>query len=195
MTKRVAFLLAGTVLVSTVLAGLTEMVVPVDWNRFPGTAQPSPEFELSSRLVANAARHSQHWAEVTYETQAGRYLIKNENKEHTIRPATSAAYGLAVALCTGTVSGEEALEITLKLIRGAASIHKANGGKWGDHWQSSLWAAQLGRAAWMLWDELDMETREQVARLVVHEAGRNFRVRYWNGKGGIPRPRKIRGIQ
>ncbi|WP_148216282.1 hypothetical protein [Coraliomargarita akajimensis] len=167
-------------------------VQPIEWRQFDAKVDLNPESALSSKLIANAARHSLGWAESTYQTSENgdRYLIPNENIEHTIRPATSAAYGLAVALKTGIPEQEigfsEAVmtERTLKLIKGSAAIHRVNGGKWGWHWQSSLWSAQLARAAWMLWDELDTETQEMVAKLIENEAQRDYTVRYWNGQGG-----------
>lgn len=174
---------------------LSQTVRTIDWERFPD-APPSPELQLSSRLMANAARYAHTWANTAYESTDNddRFLIPNRNNEHDIRPATSAALGLAVTVRTGV--SEEAVGVphaalartAAKLIKGAAATHKANGGAWGDHWQSALWAAQLGRAGWMLWEHLDPETREMVCRAIVHEADRHlapdYRVPYWNGEGG-----------
>jgi hypothetical protein len=116
--------------------------------------------------------------------------------EHGIRLATSLVYALAAVLKTDAfdqqtvgISREEALRRTLKLLRGTAATHKVNGDPkkgWGDAWQSALWAAQIGFGAWMLWEDLDDPTRRMLSNLVVHEADRfiNYRVPYWNGKGG-----------
>ena len=135
----------------------------------------------------------------TYEssTSGDRFVVPNENLEHAIRPAVSVAVGLAVAIETGLVddyrhiigaSKNDLILQTKKIIKGIASIHKSNGGMWGDHWQSSLWAGLLGRAGWMLWKELDDETKEMVLSVVIHEADRHisnkYVVPYWNGVGG-----------
>lgn len=117
------------------------------------------------------------------------------NDEHVIRRPASVALGLATVEELGIhdedaigVPRKELLQTALRLIRGVASVHKANGGAWGDHWQSSLWASLVGRAAWLLWDRLDKETQEMACRLAVHEADRHlqegYRVPYWNGRSG-----------
>lgn len=177
-------------------AALSESVRPIEWNRFSGKNMPSPESRLSSQILANSTRWACIWlADTCKESPSGdRFLIPNKNHEHSIRPATSVAVGLAVAVRTGVsekiagISKDELTGRTRKLIKGAAAIHKSNGGNWGDHWQSSLWAAQLCRAGWMMWDDLDDQAKEMICRVVVHEADRhvqkNYSVPYWNGKGG-----------
>jgi len=177
--------------------GLAKTVRCIEWNRFDAKTTQSPELKLSSRILANSARFGHTWLINTYkENPSGdRFVIPDKNEEYTIRPATSVAIGLAVAIKAGTTddNGMDAstdllIKPTAKLIKGVAALHRSNDGKWGDHWQSSIWAAQLGRAGWMLWDDLDEETKEMICRLVVHEADRHIRqdyaVPYWNGKGG-----------
>jgi len=175
---------------------LAETVHRIQWKRFSEKEPSSAELELCAQVLAHSARFNYNWLERTYEEDpAGdRYLIPNRNHEHSIRPATSVAVGLAVVIKTDVskhggidVSPEDLIRRTTQLIKGASSIHKANGGNWGDHWQSSLWAAQVCRAGWMMWDDLDDETREMICRVVVHEADRHIRqgyaIPYWNGKG------------
>jgi hypothetical protein len=80
---------------------------------------------------------------------------------------------LAVALRTGVfsesevgVSRQECLDRARRMIKGLTAVHKANGDArlgWGDHWQSALWATLVCQAGWMLWDDLDLETRRMVA--------------------------------
>ncbi|MFP6895961.1 MAG: hypothetical protein VCA38_05120, partial [Roseibacillus sp.] len=117
------------------------------------------------------------------------------HEEGIIRPATSACLGLAIVLKTGLfkeesvgVSEEILLQRLAKLIGGLATQHTVNGGTWGHHWQSSLWCAQLSRAAWLIWEQLDRETRTKLCRIIVSEAERHLRdnhaLQYWNGKGG-----------
>lgn len=63
-------------------------------------------------------------------------------------------------------------------IRYAVRTHKTGGLKctddkqWGDSWQSTFWTSNLGLAAWIAWDDLDGELREEVERVVSHEADR-----------------------
>lgn len=191
-------ILLGTMLSVLSVNGeeLAGLVKPIDWSRFEQKVEPSPEFVMSSKIVANAARYSLHWADTFYKANESgdRYVIENQNEEWYIRPPASAALGIAMALKTGIdpkemgAPEEVIITRTRMLIKGVASLHKVNGGAWGDHWQSSMWAAQAGRAAWMLWDALDAETREWTARMVVHEADRfirpGYKIKYWNGEGG-----------
>ena len=175
---------------------LAEIVHPIEWSRFTKKTTQTPNSTLTTKILSNATRHAHTWLTQTYADHPSkdRLLIPNKNHEYTIRPATSVAVGLAVAIRTGAadsiadISKENLTQQTTKLIKGVAAIHKSNGGNWGDHWQSSVWAAQLCRAGWMMWDDLDDETKEMICRVVVHEADRHIRpdytVPYWNGKGG-----------
>lgn len=47
-----------------------------------------------------------------------------------------------------------------------------NGKKWGDMWQSAMWARAAGVGAWALWDELDPDLQLAAARMIEHEADR-----------------------
>lgn len=181
-----------------IATNLSELVVPVHWEEF-GTTKPSKEFLLSSKLIANAGKYSYTWASNYYKSAAtnDRFIIENVNKEQPIRTPSSAALGLAVALKTGidpqSMGGTyEEIETTItKLVKGVVINHKANGGQWGDHWQSTLWAALVGRAGWFVWDKLDKETQEMLCRTIEHEANRHiqphYKILYWNGKGGNSR--------
>ncbi len=173
-----------------------ETVHRIEWSRFSGEITPSSELELSSHILANSARWCYSWLLKTYKESpdSDRFLIPDRNDEHTIRPATSIAVGLATIIRTGLADSDidipkdKLIQQTTKLIKGLAAIHKANGGKWGDHWQSSLWAAQLCRAGWMMWDDLDHQAKEMICRVVINEADRHihwrYSVPYWSGKGG-----------
>ena len=63
-------------------------------------------------------------------------------------------------------------------LRYAASIHATGEGKgtdnkkWGDSWQSAMWAGNLGVAAYLVRDQLKPETRAAVERVVAEEADR-----------------------
>ncbi|MEM6641433.1 MAG: hypothetical protein AAF616_00525 [Bacteroidota bacterium] len=177
---------------------LSDLVVPIDWTRFKDAIQSS-EYTLSSKLVANGARYSFNWAENYYEISpdGSHYLIENVNKEQPIRTPSSAAMGLAVAIKTKVdetsigASYKDLTKCAIQLVKGVVMHHKANGGKWGDHWQSTMWAAQAGRAGWMLWESLDDETKEMICKMVIYEADRHikpsYQIKYWNGEGGNSR--------
>ncbi len=174
---------------------LRNYVKPIQWESFK-KVKPSSEFELTSQVMANAGRYSYTWANKYYASSEDndRFIIENVNKEQPIRTPSCAALGLSVALKTGVspekMGGtyEDITKTVVKLIRGVVINHKANGGNWGDHWQSTMWAAQIGRAGWLMWDVLDDDTKEMLCKALVHEANRhidpNYKVKYWNGKGG-----------
>ena len=179
---------------------LSKQVKPVNWARFKGLPSGNQQQSLAGQILLNSAKWGSGWIEKEYKLseQKDRYLVPNKNNEHVIRPGCSVAAGLAVVIKTGLSRNNPGIIITweekeltlrtVRLIKGLAAIHKANGGKWGDHWQSSLWSGLLGRAGWMLWESLDDQAREMVCRVVEYEADRHIRkgykVPYWNGKGG-----------
>src|SRR5687767_10781030 len=75
-------------------------------------------------------------------------LTDGEPNEAGIRPNSHAAYGLAVIhRATGDAA---ARDHALKLLRFLLPTHA----KWKSKWQSALWAASAGQAAWLLWDDL-----------------------------------------
>ncbi len=167
----------------------------VDWSAFSTDVEPDALLAQAQRITQNGARYCAGWVEATYERTEDRYLVPYENVEHVIRPPASVAAGLAMAVRMGladeTVVGYgegELTALTARLIKGMAAAHKANGGAWGDHWQSAIWSALTARGAWLLWDDLDAETREMAARMLFHEADRHlaegYRIPYWNGEGG-----------
>lgn len=86
--------------------------------------------------------------------------------------STALATGAYEPLSTGHTS-QVAAERVNTLLNRAASQHLANqAGGWGESWQSSMWTALLGRAAWYIWGwpELTAQTRQYVAKVVEHEA-------------------------
>jgi len=187
-----------TTFISWNTGNLRDLVVPIGWNNFE-TAKPSQEYLLSSKLMKNAGRYSMKWANDYYKSSKtdDRFIIENINKEQPIRTPSSAALGLAVALKTGidpkSMAGtyDEIEKTIIKLVKGVVVNHKANGGKWGDHWQSTLWVAQVGRAGWMFWSKLDADTQEMLCKALVYEANRHihpdYKIQYWNGEGGNSR--------
>jgi len=175
-------------------------VVPIDWSRFTpyGKIEPrSSELTECATIFLNTVSYNLSWATDAIEKQDGKAPftglegLEKRGAHDFIRPVCNVAFGLAVALKTGVyeeeVSGVPKAEVrarALQLIHGAARNHRGQG--WGYPWQSALWAAYLGHGAWMLWDDLDVETRALVAELVEWEADRlaDVTVPYWDGRGG-----------
>ncbi len=185
----------------------TPPVTPINWRLFRRPAPQDAEYQAGRRILLNNAHHNLQWITETYKRDAARkmYLVTQTDEQGTRRPA-SAVYGLAVLLKTnnydaasvGGVSPSEAVTRTVELIKGIAANHVANQTDstkphWGNQWQSALWAALLGHAGWLLWDDLDSDTQAMIARLVEHEANRfiapGYKVPYWaNPDGHINTP-------
>ncbi len=175
-------------------ARLVDQVVPIDWKRFKRGLPKGADSRACAQLALNAARHNLAWAPKTSELIEREGLTITGRQAHDIiRPACSVAFAVAVLLKTGIfdensvgLSREEALRRTIRLISACAAAH--NGKSWKYPWQSASWAARLGHASWMLWDDLDPETRQKAAAIVEFEANRFVRPRYhppyWNGRGG-----------
>lgn len=171
---------------------LAASVVPIRWKRF--RKKPSDPLAVQCRAVmSNCARYNVYWIQRTFKEDSAHdaYLMPNLG-EHGIRPACSVVFGIAAMLKTGAyddkeigVPREQAVALLRKLIRGIALSHQANGVAkgWGDQWQSAVWAALVGHGAWMLWEDLDADTRGMIARVVEHEANRfanpAYKVPYW----------------
>ena len=173
---------------------LFKLVVPVDWQRFADPPPVDDDYRLSVDMLLNTARYNVQWAVgAANRIEADWRELSGREPHDVIRPACEAAYALAVVLKTGIfderivgVSQAETLARTVQLIHAAAVAHDGN--SWKYPWQSSFWAAALGNAAWFLWDDLDMQTKRLVVEIVVFEADRfltpEYRVPYWNGRGG-----------
>lgn len=148
--------------------------------RLASQLRPLPSTPLASAtrtVVNNANRYTlATWIPTMYPSGA---VVPAGSTEGHIRPIGAAALGLASAIAckvhdtnrTGSTTAA-ATEQAVRLIKGAATSHKANGGTWGDVWQSALWAFLAGSAGWLLWDELDTQARGDVERMVLHEAAR-----------------------
>jgi hypothetical protein len=86
--------------------------------------------------------------------------------------------GLATNLTTGTwdterigFTPEAATARLVTLIDHVVQGHLTQRVRgWGGGWQGSLVAGYLGRAAWLVWDDLSTSTRTAVAEMVSHEA-------------------------
>lgn len=131
-----------------------------------------------------------HWKEQDY-------LLINLNKdikraEQGIRPLGHLCYMLAVAIrfdyydekIVG-ISASDAEKMLFLLMRTGAKMHKD--GKWGNTWQSALWAENIGFAGYLLWDELSAEDRELITEMVLGEADtilNRYDIPYYKDRSG-----------
>lgn len=171
-------------------------VTPINWASFSGAAPTDADSVRIRSILRNANKYALNtwWANKGFAAQTATYLDFGGIDETNIRGASSQAVSLAVSLKLGAysesatgVSAANAKAITLKLVRSLAYRHKKNtAGGWGDQWQSALWAAQVGTAGWLLWDDLSAADREYVRLCVGTEANRfiGYRTPYFKNKAG-----------
>jgi len=192
-------LLSLALLIVSVAAARAAEVMPIRWERFQRVGPVGFDEWQARSVLQNATRYNLAWLPRTYKTSGdGTAYLPPNMAESGIRPGASVLYGTAVLLKTGGydpaaigLSRAEAVSRLGRLARGLAATHKVNaadGKGWGDHWQSAHWAALMGQGAWMLWDDLDADTRRMVQRVVEHEAGRflapGYEVPYWTAPDG-----------
>ncbi|MEO0413931.1 MAG: sulfatase-like hydrolase/transferase, partial [Verrucomicrobiota bacterium] len=179
---------------------LAQDVRPLDWSKLDLS---TPEDDLSA-LCVTVMEHTQKdqgkdWLEkiASFEhvnglldignLPAGLTKRKRRSMEDCIRPMTSTARTLALALRTGQYlpdkAGADAAEIEKQLplvLRSLAKDHQVNGGigkdTWGDTWQSAMWAGQMAQAAWIIWEQLSAEDQKLIANVLIHEANRFLNV-------------------
>lgn len=111
-------------------------------------------------------------------------LTSMKSGEHSIRPNAHTTLGLAIMYRTISegypegISPEICRDKAIGILRCILSCHGAgnmacgDGKKWHNQWQSALWAASSGMAAWLLWDDLDPELQWLAARMICDEADR-----------------------
>ena len=176
-----------------------DFVVPIDWSCFEPGPGDDKHVRQCSEILLNVARYNLLWIDKTFKMNADKSLYVHEKMdENGIRPSCCAALALATTLQTGIfdekaigVSQEQARRKTAKLIKSVAAVHKSNSSKekgWGHSWQSRLWSALLAHAGWMLWDNLDSQTREMLVKQLVVETDTlladDYKVPYWDGISG-----------
>jgi hypothetical protein len=187
-------------------------VATIEWSRFQLPAELDEDYHQARKLLLGCARYNVDWLHQRYtiDEQLGGYTITPPvtpgRHEHTFRAPCTIAFLLAVALRTGVydpnevgISQDECLNRVRKAIRGLVAVHKSNGDArlgWGDHWQSALWATLVAQAGWMLWEELDTETRRMVVKVTEFEADRfiapDYHVPYWADRERIISPGNTR---
>jgi hypothetical protein len=112
-------------------------------------------------------------------------LTDVRSNEHGIRPNSHTAYGLAMlsrvlpdeAFAAG-FTRNDARQGAIAILRFVLPTHGAGGRRcaddkpWHSQWQSALWAFSAGKAAWLLWDELEPQLRRLAAHMIADEANR-----------------------
>lgn len=120
-------------------------------------------------------------------------LSTSGKTEWAIRRGANAAQAVSLMLTTSpwdesnNISREMALSYVKWQVRSIACQHSSiTRYGWGNLWQSALWAAVTGQAAWMIWDDLTPQEKGYVASMVASEA--DFvsarGPRYWKNRAG-----------
>ncbi len=197
--------LAG-MLALTLLAGIVpaftappvrEAVVSADLSGLDYERDGVPGRDELRQILVNSSQYSvETWYPTQFQgQQPGAILDFGGVLEHDIRPAATAAFGLAVALKSGAlaeskVSVADAMAVTKQLVRSLGYRHWANADDaWGSEtsWQGALWAELAGFAAWLVWEDLPASTQELVSTMMVAEANRflDYDVPYWKDPNGV----------
>jgi len=167
----------------SIAKGEARYVTPIDWSKFEQGPAKGPDAELFGKILLNANKYalSTWWTNRGFDQPApDGYLDFKGVTEHRIRPVAAEAQGLAISLQLGLynsnvtgVSRQEAEKKTIQLIRSLVHRHRANSdstNSWGWVWQSPSWTAYTAMAGWLMWDELDATTQNELAKMVESEA-------------------------
>lgn len=155
-----------------------------------GTASPAAADSVKAGdILANAVRYiTDTWWTTTapglLAVPLGPGGVDGSGNGDAVRRMSMAALGLSTS---GLLGRPTDLDQAEQLIARVASQHFVNTpGGWGEHWQSTLWAGLLGRAAWFMWDQLADTIPRHVARVVEYEAGYAMRrkVHYLRNRAG-----------
>jgi hypothetical protein len=145
---------------------------------------PEPDLmQTYTRMLVDACHHSdKFWKVAPFDSSAGYWGNGVSDGNEGIR-----AIGEMVFTC-GTLlkfsdafnasERQEYLRKATAAIRYATLTHVtgtqkcADGKRWGNSWQSAMWAGTLGFGAWLLWDDLDADLRKEVQRVLASESDR-----------------------
>jgi hypothetical protein len=155
-------------------------VAPVDRAGWTG-APPAGEADERLRSVLGATcRYAlgPWWAERGHDRAPQGLLTFPGNPDDVIRPPCAVALGLACAAATGAVTGPELGlppgEVAGRAVRLSASLAHAHAssfpGGWGLGWQTPMWAAYVGLAAWLHWEAIAPEHRPPIVAMLEAEA-------------------------
>ena len=138
---------------------------------------------LYVEMLLRFARYAEkQWHVSTFDKEAGYWGNGISDGNEGIRAVANTALAYAVLIRhTNRLNLEQKkvyTERTLAGIRYAVGSHLTgdhkcvDGKKWGNSWQSAMWAGNIGFAAWILWDRMDEGLRSSVRRVVAYEADR-----------------------
>lgn len=163
------------------IAAPTLTVTPPSTSALQAGALTAADSVRAKEILTNANKY----AMTTWWNNVAPTLLTNPltvnaqgDSQDTVRRLSMEAFSLSTAISTGAydetatgVSTATATARTIQLIHRVASQHVANNaGGWGNSWQSTMWSSYAGKAAWMLWPQLDSTTQMQVARMMSFEA-------------------------
>jgi hypothetical protein len=136
-----------------------------------------------THLLVDACHHSdKFWKAAPFDASAGYWGNGVSDGNEGIR-----ALGEMVFTCGTLLKFSDAFNASERqqylrqataAIRYATSTHATgtqkcvDGKRWGNSWQSAMWAGTLGFGAWLLWDELDAGLRKDVQRVLASESDR-----------------------
>lgn len=164
-------------------------VAAIKWASFKQVPD-SPNAKMLQTILTRSSKYLVEWLADKPDIP----LAKNE--EVQIRPIAYNASSLAVLLHThlydpnhSGISAGEAEALVWRCVHRLCQDHKANGGNWGDAWQSPLWVAYGINAAWLCWPAGSAENRQLALNVLIHEADRimDRPPPAWNGEGGNTR--------
>ncbi len=188
-------------------------VVPIDKSKFSNEVVADPVFnQWQILLKASCEDILYNWWKTIPDLQdkPGKTenidfidfgYLENNNKKAEFGPETKGgiryaaefAYTLGVLIFTDSYEAmgfempkSEIINRTVLIIRSLAKDHRVNGGinhSWGNQWQSAQWAGKVAVAGWLMWDYLDKEGQNNIARMMEYEANRflNHKPPYANG--------------
>lgn len=176
------------------LAEARREVLPAELARLTTDYRVAPRVDLGPetplsrecyRRLLRYVRYSQPQMRPWPFAAGCRFHKRDGHREWEVRQNATVALAYALLSAYGNYDAAEAgtprrqVEAEARaLVRYLALTHKANflptgdGRPWGNQWQSAFWAGIAGQAAWLIWEQLDDETKVLVARMVVHEANR-----------------------
>jgi hypothetical protein len=154
----------------------------------PGPGDDDARLE---RMVASTSR----WCADTYLPRVLAAGAATRIDEGTVRPVSSGALSLAVAVRCGVlddaVPRTRAVDAAVAAVQAVTRGHVSVGGAWGRSWQSPLGTSQLALAGWLLGAALPASDRAALLAVVRDEADLLCRlpVRYLRGvDGGLISP-------
>ena len=147
-------------------------------------------------LMQDACRHAdKDWQDSSVDPRAGYWGTgRSDQMNEGIRAISGMVLTCGALLkYSDTMTDAERrhyMDQAARAIRYAVSSHlsgtqKCTDGKpWGGSWQSAMWTATLVFGARLMWDDLDAELQQGVARVIASEADRFLSIKPPTGRWG-----------